>query len=132
LSFDWQEYANLANKLASDEAYHKEGRLRAASSRVYYAAHWQVQTHLKRENPSLVIGEGKNVHREVIRLCIESQVPALEQVGQHLSRMLECRVDADYKNWVDFREGRFGLAMSCFGAICGMLNKRTASPKTKT
>jgi hypothetical protein len=130
VSFDWQEYANLANRLANDETYHKESRLRAASSRVYYAAHWRVRSHLQEEKPGLVIDVNKNVHKEVVRLCTESRVSALEQVGLNLSRMLHCRVDADYKNWVDFGEVRYGTAIRCFGAICGMIEKRMKKPAT--
>jgi uncharacterized protein (UPF0332 family) len=119
--FDWSEYASLGSKLASDASYASQARLRAAASRVYYAAHWAARARVEAQPYGPIPRAQKDKHREVIRRCEESGNPTLQYVATLLDRALEKRVKADYRADEVFKEVDFGVTNNSYARIVRQL-----------
>lgn len=110
--FAWDSYAKLADDLWKDEHYEVHSRYRAAASRFYYAAHWQVKIHLEcRLRTRFGITD---VHSAVVTECRSSREPKLRVIGEKLLRLKEKRQHADYDAERDFRDVDIGTARRCY------------------
>lgn len=98
MSFDWSEYARLAEELSGQTptaAAKDEARRRAAISRAYYAALMSVRNFVEAKD-KIPVGANE-VHRLADRL-MASRDDTRKKIGSDLDRLRTDRNKADYKN----------------------------------
>jgi hypothetical protein len=97
MNFDWVEYYKLAQELAgtSQTPANAEAKMRAAISRMYYAASCQARNYL-RDRKGLTISAGARAHRFVRDTFRNSQDRMRQKVGDRLDKLRVHRNRADY------------------------------------
>jgi len=100
VSFDWDNYFDLALKLAGrDGTPNAEAEKRSAISRAYYAVLIQAREKAsKRCNEDYPRG---GTHHWTIKQYQKDPVPDAKRVGSYLKRLKKRRERADYDNVVD-------------------------------
>lgn len=106
MSFDWSEYVDVAQELATQaksNSPHQEANQRASMSRAYYAVFGKARDHLRRydkirEPNPLVDSNGNriNIHAYVREQFKNSAEADRQEVGLALERMIKYRNAADY------------------------------------
>lgn len=106
MSFDWSEYFDIAQELATqakNNTPHQEAKLRAAISRAYYAVFNKARDHLRRhdrikEPVPLVDSNGNriNIHAYVREQFKNGLNQDYQEIGLALERMIKDRNAADY------------------------------------
>jgi uncharacterized protein (UPF0332 family) len=102
MSFDWTEYYTLAQELigTSTAPANIEAKMRAAISRLYYAAFCRARNYL-RDREGLVIPAGARAHRFVRDTFRNSQDRIRQKVGDRLDKLRVYRNRADYDDTFD-------------------------------
>ncbi len=102
MSFDWQEYLDLARNMSGESSNppSQEACLRCAISRAYYAAFNQTCTRMRTQEGNQGIPLDGGSHQIVIKQLEGSRDQERRQVGTTLSRLKRSRVQADY--YADF------------------------------
>ncbi|MGH7596122.1 MAG: hypothetical protein ACREOI_07195 [bacterium] len=97
MSFDWTEYYTLAQELigTSTAPANTEAKMRAAISRLYYAAFCRARNYL-RDHEGLAIPAGSRAHRFVRDTFRNSQDRIRQKVGDRLDKLRVHRNRADY------------------------------------
>jgi len=97
MSFDWTEYYRLAQELigTSTTPANAEAKMRAAISRLYYAAFCRARNYL-RDREGLIIPTGARAHRFVRDTFRNSQDRLRQKIGDKLDKMRVHRNRADY------------------------------------
>ena len=106
MRFDWSEYLNLAQELAttnSDSSANREAKLRSAISRAYYSTFCLARNYLRdiEKDPRLSrknrdINEHQYVAEEFI--YHPTKMKNMVKIGENLSRLRELRNKADYED----------------------------------
>ena len=91
MSFNWEEYIKLANKLSQKE---DESSLRTAISRAYYGVFCIARNKKGYKNPAF--RKGKNIHWIVINAYKNSAQSADRRIGKVLDSLRRRRNNADY------------------------------------
>ena len=101
MSFDWQQYYNLALALEADAAATAgtlaEAKIRSAISRAYYAAHHKSKQYVETTQRGVRIAPTGNAHQEVIDHLKHSRAHNDSKAGALLERLAKNRRDADYR-----------------------------------
>jgi len=102
MSFDWTEYYRLAQELigTSTAPASAEAKIRAAISRLYYAAFCKARNYL-RDREGLAIPAGARAHRFVRDTFRNSQDRVRQKVGDRLDKLRVHRNHADYDDAFD-------------------------------
>jgi hypothetical protein len=131
MPFDWSDFGRLAERLSEDGEYSMEARRRTAASRFYYAAYWAVRTVVERTSPrpSPTREEYRGSHERVILLCKDNPDARMRVIGEHLDRLHENRVSADYRSRVSFGANEVYVAKRLYGNISGALAALRAGPQ---
>jgi hypothetical protein len=97
MNFDCVEYYKLAQELAgtSQTPANAEAKMRAAISRMYYAAFCKARNYL-RDREGLAIPPGARTHRFVRDTFRNSQDRIRQKVGDRLDKLRVHRNRADY------------------------------------
>lgn len=82
----------IADHLLRDSHYEKEGRIRTAIGRAYYAAFLLAMKKLQERGHSFL--DVHRLHKDVIDRMMKYKY---HSIGSKLNTLLEHRVDADYK-----------------------------------
>lgn len=98
MSFDWEEYLDLARNMSGESSNppSQEARLRCAISRAYYAAFNQTCARMRTHEENQVIPLDGGSHAIVINQLQNSQDHERRRVGTALGRLKRNRVQADY------------------------------------
>ena len=111
MSFDWDDYLRLAERLAEDASKtgEEEAHLRSAVSRAYYAAFHKAEAHLRnvendakliqrfRGNNKIIDEEtGGNIHKYVRKQFQRDMNVVRLQIASNLQNLLDDRNIADY------------------------------------
>jgi hypothetical protein len=101
MSFDWVEYYKLARELTGTPAApaNAEARMRAAISRLYYAAFCKARNYL-RDREGLFIPTGPSAHRIVRDTFRNSRDSTRQKIGDRLDKWRIHRNRADYDDSV--------------------------------
>jgi hypothetical protein len=139
MRFDWGSLRSLADKLAEDEGYDRETRFRTAATRYYYCAHWLVRKLVERRNPGIQWGEpwprmGRrlSIHKEVILHCLDNSNATMRVIGEHLGRLFENRIRADYRDQATFSYTDLCLAKRLCASIESGIRKIDAGKLTSS
>lgn len=89
--YDPKGFLSLANRLLTDGEYRREGRIRTAMGRFYYAAFLLARKKLQEKG--IRVDDEAKIHRVVIEKYMEI---GLSSIGNRLDQLREKRVDADY------------------------------------
>lgn len=104
MSFDWEDFLELAEYLAKDMwntpinqlTPGKEADLRTAISRAYYAAFNNAEIYLNNKNDTTP-ETGKGVHERLISRFLNHPNRSRQLIGEDLRRIMRKRVAADYQ-----------------------------------
>lgn len=101
MSFNWTQYVSFAKEIIQDDpkAELAEAYSRASVSRSYYGAFGLARKILLERKIQEPKGE---IHSHVIKQFQESQNKIDRQIGEQLNRLKAQRVEADYKEDLDF------------------------------
>jgi uncharacterized protein (UPF0332 family) len=113
MTFDWYQYLVLAEYLYDnrDTFPDREACLRAAISKVYYAAFCLARNYA-RDLDRLVLDESAQDHGSVKKHYIRAPDPKNRQVGNSLDRLRDLRNQADYSDTIDKLEDLAKAAIS--------------------
>lgn len=97
MSFDWTEFLDLAQALASQERKPatEEAKLRSAISRAYYAAYCTARNRL-----GAISFHVRDKHTYVWNHFQNSTDDALKEIGKNGHRLRKDRNKADYDNFI--------------------------------
>lgn len=113
MSFDWESYIQLADKLifSQEKADLQEAYLRSAMSRCYYGVFCIARDHLIAENVPI---PRIDTHKFVRESYQRSSSNVERKIGDDLRRLWATRKDADYDGEVniDFKRAKTALDLS--------------------
>lgn len=92
LPYDPRRFLEIANRLLLDSNYERQGRIRTAIGRAYYAAFLLSMKKLQELGHSF--RRIHRLHKDVIDTLMKSRYYS---IGSKLNTLFEYRVDADYK-----------------------------------
>ncbi len=103
MKFDWSEYLNLAQELATSN---EESKLRSAISRAYYSVFCLARNYLRdieqdprlSRNKTYDINDHQYVAEEFIYNRSKSQ--KITEIGRNLTRLRKIRNQADYEDTI--------------------------------
>ena len=99
MSFDWDQYYELATSLAGrDGSPSEEAKKRSAISRAYYAALIQARQKASDRTGDDIPRYG--THHWTIKKYQKDPAPEAKRIGSHLKRLKKRRERADYENKV--------------------------------
>jgi uncharacterized protein (UPF0332 family) len=96
MSFDWNNYKNLADELRLNA---DEASKRSAISRLYYAVYWKARILLETEDPNLRVPPD-NSHTFVWRKFLNSG-HTRRTIHKDGTRLKEYRINADYVSEIE-------------------------------
>lgn len=127
MSFDWNEYYELAKSLAGrDGSPNEESRERSAISRAYYAALIQA-----RQKASVRTGKDiprGGTHHWTIKRYEKDPAPKAKSIGSHLKRLKKRRERADYENDVPKLKSELTSALQEAGSLISRVNELPDEP----
>ena len=133
MRFDWSEYLNLAQELAttnSDSSANREAKLRSAISRAYYSTFCLARNYLRdiEKDPRLSrknrdINEHQYVAEEFI--YHPTKMKNMVKIGENLSRLRELRNKADYEDTMFNLQNAVKNALMLAQNIISALNELT-------
>lgn len=91
-AYDPRQFLEIANRLLIDSDYERQGRIRTAIGRAYYAAFLISMKKLQELGYSF--RRIHRLHKDVIDKLMRSRYYS---IGSKLNTLFEYRVDADYK-----------------------------------
>ena len=92
VAYDPRQFLEIADRLIRDSRYEKEGRIRTAIGRAYYAAFLVAKKRLQELGYSF--RRIHRLHKDVIDRLMKNKHYL---IGSKLNTLLDYRVDADYK-----------------------------------
>ncbi|WP_013334752.1 HEPN domain-containing protein [Gloeothece verrucosa] len=104
MTFNWEDYLTLANKLSEETLTSaiQEAQFRSAISRAYYAAFNQAKTFL--ENTDKILIPRVNIHKYVINQFQNSPDRRRQKIGNRLLVLRTYRNQADYDSTITVRD----------------------------
>lgn len=116
VSYDPRQFLEIADRLIRDRHYEREGRIRTAIGRAYYAAFLVAMKRLQELGHSF--RRIQRLHKDVIDRLMKDKYYS---IGSKLNTLLDYRVDADYKMSAlitpRLAESSIRLAEAIIGAI---------------
>lgn len=121
MSFDWNQYYELAKSLADrDGSPSAEARKRSAISRAYYAALIQARQKASDRTGDDIPRGG--THHWTIKKYQKDPVPEAKRIGSHLKRLKKRRERADYENSVPRLDSELESALQEAGTLLSRIN----------
>lgn len=101
MSFDWDQYFELAQSLSGDDSADPsdEANKRSAISRAYYAVLIQAREKASERSGDNYPTDGRT-HRWTIRKYKQDNSPNVKGIGEKINRLKKRRERADYDNVV--------------------------------
>lgn len=126
MKFDWSEYLNLAQELATSN---EKAKLRSAISRAYYSVFCLARNYLRdieqdprlSRNKTYDINDHQYVAEEFIYNRSKSQ--KITEIGRNLTRLRKIRNQADYEDTIFQLQNEVRMALSLAGDIISALRE---------